>query len=57
MQDIYEKQKNILQNFKKYFKNLYSLDSFNYCSFISNSLGSEFFKRNSKRKYYIQMCK
>jgi hypothetical protein len=57
MQDIYEKQKNILQNFKKYFKNLYSLDSFNYCSFISNSLGSEFFKRNSKRKYYINFLK
>ena len=57
MQDIYKNQHTTLLNFKKFFKNLLKLDSLNYCSFISNSLGSEFFKRNYEKKYYINFFK
>lgn len=58
MKKIDQEQKKIINKFKKYFKKRSKLDSYNYCSLASDSLGALKFKLSINfRKYFFSFLK
>lgn len=53
MTNPYKEQQKFLEKFIKYKKNNSDLDSFNYCSLMSNSVGSQFFRLKEYGLIYL----